>query len=253
MRRIRTIKPEFFSDEKLAALSAIDRLVYIGLWSIADDEGRLLDNTKLIDGQIFPLTDESSRESLETLAKLDRIRRYCTANGQRVIQILRWTDHQKIDKPSKSRLPANDPQVATDESPGDASSDSREGVAKASPEPRSWTLDHGPSTVDQRPPTTDNAAAVALCQRLASAVNGVLPRKPIDAAKAYNISAASTILAITTDGELIERVVRDAARKIPAGGVHSLGWFVEAIRRAVAGRSDEPPAAAAGGWNPHMI
>jgi hypothetical protein len=33
------IKPEFWSDEKLAALSLQARLIYIGLWNLSDDYG----------------------------------------------------------------------------------------------------------------------------------------------------------------------------------------------------------------------
>ena len=68
MARIRTIKPEFWQDEKLAPLESIHRLVFLGLISHADDAGRLVDNIKALDGMIFPSTDDSSRESLETLA-----------------------------------------------------------------------------------------------------------------------------------------------------------------------------------------
>lgn len=37
--RIRQIVPQFWSDEDLAALSDRSRLIYIGLWLVADDEG----------------------------------------------------------------------------------------------------------------------------------------------------------------------------------------------------------------------
>ncbi len=39
MARTRMIKPEFWSDEKLAALSLQVRLIYIGLWNLSDDYG----------------------------------------------------------------------------------------------------------------------------------------------------------------------------------------------------------------------
>ncbi len=39
MPRIRTIKPEFWSDEKLATVSEATLLVAIGLLNLADDEG----------------------------------------------------------------------------------------------------------------------------------------------------------------------------------------------------------------------
>lgn len=124
MARIRSIKPEFWHDEKLAPLPPITRLVYLGLISQADDAGRLVDNVRLIDGLLFPETEESSRESLETLARLGRILRYTSASGQRLIQVVGWDKHQKVQKPSAYVLPA-----PTD---ADCSGDSPEGVRSVS-------------------------------------------------------------------------------------------------------------------------
>lgn len=103
--RIRTIKPEFWGDEKMAPLDALTRLVFLGIISIADDAGRLLDSVKMIDGILFAYTDDSCREPLATLARMGRIERGETASGQRVIQIANW-HHQKIDHPNlKGALP----------------------------------------------------------------------------------------------------------------------------------------------------
>lgn len=109
MPRIRTIKPEFWSDEKLSPLGCYERLVFLGLICSADDAGRLLDNTKTIDAFVFPETEDSTKEAVETLWRLDRIRRGLTASGQRVIQIVNWESHQKVDKPNmKAALPEID-------------------------------------------------------------------------------------------------------------------------------------------------
>lgn len=105
MARIRSLKPDFWQDEKLAPLAPIHRLVFLGLISQADDAGRLVDNVRLIDGLLFPQTEESSRDSLDTLARLKRILRYAGPSGQRLIQIVRWKDHQKVDNPSVRVFP----------------------------------------------------------------------------------------------------------------------------------------------------
>ncbi len=39
MARTRLIRPEFFTDELMAAISIPARLVYIGLWTLCDDDG----------------------------------------------------------------------------------------------------------------------------------------------------------------------------------------------------------------------
>lgn len=101
MARIRSIKPQFWIDEKLAPLAPIDRLVFLGLLSMADDAGRLVDNVKSIDGYLFSETEDSARASLATLAELGRIERYTTDSGQRCIQIVHWARHQRVDNPSK--------------------------------------------------------------------------------------------------------------------------------------------------------
>ena len=100
MPRIRSIKPEFYQDEKLSPLPAIDRLVFLGLIGMADDHGRIVDSVRLINGFIFPHTLEDAGPSLETLAKLGVIARGLTASGQSIIQIAKWHEHQVINKPN---------------------------------------------------------------------------------------------------------------------------------------------------------
>jgi hypothetical protein len=55
--RIRTIKPEFFEDEKLAELPPHDRLMFIGLWLLADRNGVLEHRPAWIKAKIFPYDD----------------------------------------------------------------------------------------------------------------------------------------------------------------------------------------------------
>lgn len=107
MARIRTIKPEFWSDEKLAPLDPMTRLVFLGLISHADDAGRLIDSVRQLDGLIFPFTGDTCVNALDVLCDLDVIERGVTANGQPVIQLVNWKIHQRIDKPNlKSAFPA---------------------------------------------------------------------------------------------------------------------------------------------------
>lgn len=106
MARIRTLKPEFWQDEKLSPCDPVTRLVFLGLVSLADDAGRLVDNLRLIDAQIFPNTDDSAHEPLMRLSGMGRIRRGKTASGQRIIEIVNWSRHQKIQHPNlKGALP----------------------------------------------------------------------------------------------------------------------------------------------------
>lgn len=152
MARIRSVKPEFWADEKLGPASPLTRLVYMGLWSIADDMGRMVDSVKQIDAFLFAYTDDTCREALDELAANGRIKRGKTASGQQIIQIINW-NHQKIDHPNlKAALPA----IAEDspKQSGKRSRKIREGVAMGSREGHEAlaTLSvPAISTSDQRP------------------------------------------------------------------------------------------------------
>jgi hypothetical protein len=107
MARIRTIKPEFWTDEKLGPMSPVTRLVFLGLISMADDMGRVVHNVKMVDAFVFPWTDDTCADAIETLCEAGRLRSGLTASGQRVLEIAHWKKHQKIDKPNMaSALPA---------------------------------------------------------------------------------------------------------------------------------------------------
>lgn len=107
--RIRSIKPEFWRSEDIAALDRDTRLLFIGLWSYVDDNGVGRDVEALIVADLFALD-----EPIETLARVSRglrelsernlITRYCTA-GRCYLHICNWKLHQKIDHPNKDRYP----------------------------------------------------------------------------------------------------------------------------------------------------
>ena len=108
--RIRTIKPEFWRSEDIAALSIEDRLLFIGLWSYVEDNGVGRDEPQLIQCDLYPL-DTFTEGSLRTHGGLMRlsqqglITRYEGPDGRRYLQINSWDKHQKINRPSKPRFP----------------------------------------------------------------------------------------------------------------------------------------------------
>jgi hypothetical protein len=132
MARIRSIKPGFWQDEKLSPLPSLERLVFLGLISQADDAGRLVDNVRLIDGLLFPQTEDTSRDALDTLARLKRILRYQGPSGQRLIQIVRWKDHQKVDNPSLHVFPAPTLELLAVAPDSESSGETREDIATVS-------------------------------------------------------------------------------------------------------------------------
>lgn len=137
--RIRLLHPEFFSDPTLAELDDFTRLVFAGLWLIADRDGRLIDAPRLIDGAILPLDTRSSMVPLQTLATARRIVRYVTPAGQRVIQIVNFAKYQHIHPREKpSQLPP--PELL-----------SRNGSASVSAGGSGKTLDTGRARKRNRP------------------------------------------------------------------------------------------------------
>lgn len=108
--RIRSIKPEFWSSEDVAALPWEDRLLFIGLWSYVDDNGVGRDVEKLIVADLFPLEDDPREtlarvsRGLQTLSAASLITRY-SVDGRPFLRITTWDLHQRIDKPAKSRYP----------------------------------------------------------------------------------------------------------------------------------------------------
>lgn len=106
MARIRSIKPEFWQDEKLARLPLGARLLFIGLWNIADDVGRLRGNPLFVRSQVFPYEPKADVEGwLGELHAIGVIQRYEKA-GESFISVTNFLKHQQISKPSPSRLPA---------------------------------------------------------------------------------------------------------------------------------------------------
>lgn len=93
MARARNIKPGLFSNELLVELPAFDRLAFIGLWCLADREGRLEDRVKRIKIELFPCDDYDVEEGLARLSAAGFISRYKVA-GFSVIEIINFQKHQ---------------------------------------------------------------------------------------------------------------------------------------------------------------
>jgi hypothetical protein len=107
MARIRTIKPDFWSDEKVSPLDAWPELLFIGLWNFADDMGRMAYSAQRLANQIFPGKGIGSRRIdawVQALAEAELIRLY-TVEGHGYIWIPGFSRHQRIDKPGHSIFP----------------------------------------------------------------------------------------------------------------------------------------------------
>jgi hypothetical protein len=106
MPRARSLKPGFFSNEDLIELPFEHRLLFAGLWTLADREGRQEDRPKKIKLHIFPGDNVDCDKGLDALASRGFIRRY-KVNGIAYIQVINWSKHQSPHvKEAASTIPA---------------------------------------------------------------------------------------------------------------------------------------------------
>lgn len=107
MPRIRTIKPEFPHSESVGRLSRDARLLFIQLWTVADDDGRARSSSRLLASILYPFDDDARGLIDGWLDELEAegcIRRY-EVEATSYLDIPNWLKHQKIDHPAKSKIP----------------------------------------------------------------------------------------------------------------------------------------------------
>lgn len=116
MARIRTIKPEFWVSGQVVECSTNARLLFIGMWTFADDQGVHVASPKQLKMEVFPGDDFSTKEIAGYVSELiehDLIREIVVPEDvdeelQHLIGTHFWVingwHHQKIDKPN-SRYP----------------------------------------------------------------------------------------------------------------------------------------------------
>ena len=109
MARKRTIDPAIWGDDAFSALSLGARVLYMGMLSHADDEGRLSGAPRELKNRIFPgdgaltLSDIESMRGELTTSKL--IVCYAVA-GKVYVTISGWEKHQKVRWVTPSKIPA---------------------------------------------------------------------------------------------------------------------------------------------------
>lgn len=106
--RARWLKPEFFTDKKIAALGPIPALVYQALWCMADDGGTAQCDPDTIKAQMF------YRWSAVGVPEITEAVRHLSGTSRIVVfqvgddtfaTIEAWDKHQKVHKPSSFRYP----------------------------------------------------------------------------------------------------------------------------------------------------
>lgn len=107
MARIRTIKPEFWTDGNIVSLSPLARLFFIGMWNFTlCDHGHVADDVFRLKLQILPADTVDPDALLQEIINAGRVQRISDSNGRSYLFIKRFADHQKIDPRWRTRCPA---------------------------------------------------------------------------------------------------------------------------------------------------
>lgn len=93
MARARNIKPGFFANEHLAECDPLARILFAGLWCLADRSGRLEDRPKRIRAEILPYDMCDASTLLDQLQENGFVLRY-SRDGKDFIQVLNFNKHQ---------------------------------------------------------------------------------------------------------------------------------------------------------------
>jgi hypothetical protein len=157
--RARNIKPAFFSNEVLAALPCWQRLLFIGLWTVADREGRLENRPARIKMLLFPCDNVDIEAGIASLASAGFLTCY-EVDGRRLIAIPAWRKHQNPHhKEAPSVLPAPSGQPCMDAkpeaSPGQAPDKPATSPGQAPDTPEASPADSGSLIPDPGSPIPD--------------------------------------------------------------------------------------------------
>jgi hypothetical protein len=110
MPRIRTIKPEFPQSESMGRVSREARLLFVLLFTVCDDAGRTRAASRMLASLLYPYDDDAGRKIDGWMAELEAekcVVRY-QVDGSTYLEVCNWLSHQKIDRPSASKIPAFD-------------------------------------------------------------------------------------------------------------------------------------------------
>lgn len=106
--RIRTIKPDFWEDEQVGTLTPLARLLFIGSWNLADDEGRLRWTPDYLNASLFMYDNypaKKIRGLMDEVEALGMAVPYTGRAAQELAHLPNFLKHQKINRPQKSKFP----------------------------------------------------------------------------------------------------------------------------------------------------
>ena len=94
MARTRSLKPQFFKNDLLAECQPLARLLFSGLWCMADAEGRLEYRPLRVKAEVLPYDDCDVDQLVDELEQRGFVRRY-TVDDVTILVIPKFLDHQR--------------------------------------------------------------------------------------------------------------------------------------------------------------
>jgi hypothetical protein len=106
--RIRSLKPEALQHRKVGRLSNAAFRLWVGLITQADDEGRVIWDPAQFRLLVFGYQEITTGDVTAALSEITAfgLARLYNVNGTEYVDLPSWAEHQKINKPSESTLPA---------------------------------------------------------------------------------------------------------------------------------------------------
>ena len=102
MARARNIKPSFFTNDELSELEPLARLLFIGMWTIADYKGCFEYKPKRVKVQLLPYDDCDIDSLAINLDKSGFISIY-SVQGQLYVKVLNFDKHQNPHKNERDK------------------------------------------------------------------------------------------------------------------------------------------------------
>ena len=108
MARKRMVDPGIWQSEDFGKLSNLAKIVFIGLFSLADDEGRGRCNPVYLKSTLFPYNEDMRSADIEKAlfeisSNMSVV--FYSCDGNNYYSLLSWDTFQKIDKPTNSKIP----------------------------------------------------------------------------------------------------------------------------------------------------
>jgi hypothetical protein len=218
MARTRTIKPAFAHAPSMLRVDRETRLLFVLLWTIADDEGRLRGSVAGLAAQLFPIDSDALMFLATWLDALERegcIERY-TVEEIEYLRIANWHDHQYIRHPTPSSLPP---------APNERSRDSRK------------AREHSRTPRENAPNELDDKDLSAIHAKLAEIVGDDSAAGEVTGDKVMHT------VDVILQASALDRNYATALRAAELKG-RSIGlWATRRAAKGKAASSGEPPAA----------